>query len=96
MKLFAFIKKSKDVSPKLYRVDTRQKMTRGQLLSRMNQLSEKRRRMESIEIGSGKIGKRGPRARTKRSDDPPSRWLTAGAAASDRPSSKNATFTSTP
>ena len=73
MKLFAFIKRDKSEAAKLYRVETNHRLTREQLLAKMNLLSEKRRRLESAEIETEKTGRRGPRDRTKRSDDPPSR-----------------------
>ena len=78
MKLFAFIKREKDETARLYRVETTQKLTRGQLIAKMSLLSEKRRRLESAEIESAKTSRRGPRDRTKRSEDPPSRSPGAG------------------
>ncbi len=77
MKLFAFIKREKGETARLYRVETTQRLTRGQLLAKMNLLSEKRRRLESTEIETMKTGRRGPRDRTKQSEDPPSRLIIA-------------------
>ena len=77
MKLFAFIKRDKGETSKLYRVETNHRLTRGELLAKMNLLSEKRRRLESAEFGTPKTGRRGPRDRTKRSEDPPSRLRSA-------------------
>ena len=77
MKLFAFIKREKSETPRLYRVETTQKLTRGQLIAKMSLLADKRRRLESAEIESTKTSRRGPRDRTKRSEDPPSRLIGA-------------------
>ena len=77
MKLFAFVKREKDDTARLYRVEATQKLTREQLLAKMSLLSEKRRRLESAEVESTKTGRRGPRDRTKRSEDPPSRLIIA-------------------
>ena len=77
MKLFAFMKREKGETARLYRVETNQRLTREQLLTRMSLLSQKRRRLESSEIETEKNGRRGPRARSKQSDDPPSRLPSA-------------------
>ena len=82
MKLFAFIKREKGETAKLYRVETTQKLTRGQLIAKMSLLSEKQRRIESAKTESAKTSRRGPRDRTKRSEDPPSRLIGAGACCS--------------